>query len=689
MTEKKTGSRSFGMFRGVFIPTFLTIIGVIMYLRLGRIVGEAGIFGAVAIILLAVSVTISTGLSLSSITTNIRIGAGGLFIFPYHPRIIVLLSTILVMFILTFISVKYAIRAQVIVFLIVLASLISIFLGGGWWHHIATVPAIGEFPKVTFWLLFALFFPAVTGLMSGVGLSGELTDPKKQIPRGVMLALGATTIIYLAMAFWFGYSAPSSELIADNLIIVKLAAFAPLVLVGILAATFSSALTTLVAAPRLLNALSENYIFIFNPFFAKKSKSGEPRNATLFTVGIIAATLAVGSLDAVAPVLTMFFLISYAMINLVVFVEQYLGLVSYRPLFKIPKAVPLYGFIVSIAIMFFINAIAGIFALFFLFVMYLFLVKRKLPVKEGFVRSGLFFALSEWAAKKVVTLAESPKHIWKPNVLLPVQASRSLQGNYPLIKSIVFPHGILSVLGMDVRKGQVPKEEALTKKQKEEERAALPSLVKKLGQEGIFTSYAYIEISNYIDGVCISLQAMEGQFFHPNILFIPSAPHSFSASELNKLTETIKDANAGLIMFDKDEDIGLGAEEDISVWIPPSVLEKDFYEERRFDLALLIALRMVNNWDGKLTLRMCIEKQDKEAAHEYLRRLVYDARLPATTQIIISAHEFPTELRKAMADIHILSVPDAAKLKKLSTITKNIRGSFLFTVDSTLEDILA
>lgn len=69
----------FGTFGGVFTPTLLTILGVIMYLRQGWVVGNAGLLGAWLIILLSFTITGFTGLSLSSVATNIRIGAGGAF----------------------------------------------------------------------------------------------------------------------------------------------------------------------------------------------------------------------------------------------------------------------------------------------------------------------------------------------------------------------------------------------------------------------------------------------------------------------------------------------------------------------------------------------------------------------------------------------------------------------------------
>lgn len=154
--RKEIGSRKYGAFNGVFVPTFLTIIGVILFLRLGFIVGSEGILGTILIILLAVSVSITTGLALSSIITNIRVGSGGAysiisktlglevggsvgiplyiaqvlsislyifgfaevwkFIFPAHNFLIILISCFTILMILTLISTKIAMKTQLIVF---------------------------------------------------------------------------------------------------------------------------------------------------------------------------------------------------------------------------------------------------------------------------------------------------------------------------------------------------------------------------------------------------------------------------------------------------------------------------------------------------------------------------------------------------------------------------------------------
>jgi solute carrier family 12 sodium/potassium/chloride transporter 2 len=730
--KKKTGSRKFGAFSGVFIPTFLSIIGVILFLRLGYIVGVAGVAGAIAIILLSVSVTLSTGLALSSITTNIRIGAGGAysiisetfglemggsvgiplflaqafsvalyvfgfaetwaFLFPEHDFLTILLGAFLSVFLLVFVSTKLAVDAQKLVFLIVCLSLACVFFGGdvsGWG---LSTPLVGAFREMPFWYLFALFFPAVTGLMAGVGMSGELSDPKRQIPKGVIYGLGVTTVIYLAMVLWLGLSATPAELIGDNLIVVTLSAFPQVVLAGILAATFSSALTTFVAAPRVLMALGESSILPFSEKLTVKTGKGEPRNAILVTGAIVVALLLIGSLNIVAQILTIFFLITYAMINIAVYVEQSLGLTSFRPTFKIPMFVTFYGAVSSVVIMFLINVPVGIASIAFVFLTYALLMNKKLKQKRSDVRSGLFREVSEWAARKVASLPGERKHVWKPNILVPVLTTTTLFGSFPLIKSIAYPHGTITMLGLRLIKNvrNNPEKEGITRDEIEEELTQLPTLVRKLSGEGIFTGSSTVEVKEYVEGIIVSLEAMDSQVFSPNILFLPFRPGKLSKPALKRIVRASRKTRVGTAIFDRDEELSLGSEKDVHVWISPRAMEKDFYEDRYFDLAALIAYEIQRDWEGSITLWMCVDDDKKNDARTYLKKLIYEARLPShMTSFNVVLGDFFKTLKKAPdGDIHIIPFEES-DINSMLKITKADNKSFLFVSDSGKEDILA
>ena len=221
-----------------------------MYLRLSWVVGNAGFIGAVAIILLAKSVTVFTGLSMSSITTNIKIGAGGaysiiskslgleaggsigiplyiaqtlsvalyivgftkgwLVIFPEHSYQLVAAIIWLLVAGISYISARFAIKIQFIIMVIIGFSLISFF--GTKVTSTETIIQLGNFEDAGFWVLFAVFFPAVTGIMAGANMSGDLKNPRKAIPYGTMLSIGVTLLIYIALAWMMAKTGTPEEL---------------------------------------------------------------------------------------------------------------------------------------------------------------------------------------------------------------------------------------------------------------------------------------------------------------------------------------------------------------------------------------------------------------------------------------------------------------------------------------------
>lgn len=731
LNQKESGGAKFGAFSGIFVPTFLSIIGVILFLRLGFIVGSAGILPTVIIIVLAASVTFATGLSFSSVTTNIRISSGGVysiisktlglevggsvgiplyfaqvfsvalylfgfteawqFLFPAHNSLVVLFASFVLILVLTAVSTDIAIKAQLLIFVVIVATILSIFASGDWLYKVISTPLLGAFKEFSFWELFALFFPAVTGIIAGVGLSGEIEDPKRQIPKGALTAIVITTFIYIVMAFRLGYSASSQELIEDTSILVKLSPFGLLVIIGILASTFSSALTTFVAAPRLLHAMAEKSLFPGSGFISRTSGKGVPQMAIIITSIPIVLTIFTANLNAVAPIITVFFLTTYSIINIVVFIEQSIGLVSFRPTLTIPRYIPLYGAASSMVFMFLINGFAGVLAMTFVFLSYLYMVKRRLVSREGDIRSGLFIALSEWAAKKVMTLPESTKHIWKPNILLPVVNTGTLLGNFPVIKSITYPNGTMTVLGLDISKlKSSPEDTRATEEERESQLRELPALVRKFGHEGIFTSSSTVSADNYTDAIVISLEAMRGQTFPPNVLFLPFKAERLPVESMERIFKVARKHKVGIILSDRDQEIGLGAEEDIHVWLSPGFLEKDIFEEKDIDLALLVAFRLFRNWAGNITIWLCVSDEKKGQAEKYLKRLLYEARFPPSTKMVISTNVFSKTLHEApQGDIHIIPVTGYKDIETIKKIADMEEKSFFFIADSGREDVLA
>ena len=328
----KPAGKKFGTLDGVFLPTLLTILGAVMYLRTGWVTGNAGLGGALLIIGLANLITVFTALSISSAVTNTRVGAGGPFsiisqalglesggavcvpfflaqaisvtfyifafgegwarLFPDHPQALVLFTAFGVCFALTYVSIGLVNKIRYPILFIIVASLVSIFLGsfkafGGGLTH--TPELWGQFPAGGFWVIFAVFFPAVTGVLTGVNMSGTLADPRKSIPFGTLAASLVALLVYLLLAVWVSMAASPAELVTNKLVMVDKAAWGPAVLVGIVAATFSAAINSMVGAPQILQAIAEHGIVPKSATLRRTTPAGNPRPALWVTgaVGLV------------------------------------------------------------------------------------------------------------------------------------------------------------------------------------------------------------------------------------------------------------------------------------------------------------------------------------------------------------------------------------------------------------------
>ncbi len=728
--KKTTTRRAFGTFGGVFTPTLLTILGVIMYLREGWVVGNAGLLGAWLIIILAFAITAFTGLSMSSVTTNIRIGAGGAFsiisqslglevggsigiplylsqalavamyifgfragwqyIFPQHPPLLVDFGTFLVLFVIAFISANLAFRVQYLIMAVIFGSLISVAVAGfsgsmqqpvTWWGNFPG-SLENNFSGATFWVVFAVFFPASTGIMAGANMSGELENPRRSIPVGTLSAIGVSLLVYLALAYWLARSATTEELLRNYNVMIDKSAWAPVVLAGLLGATFSSALSSLVGSPRILQALGERDILPFSPWFARRSRLGEPRNALLLTGAIVAVALMLRNLNAIAPLITMFFLLTYAMINLVVLIEQSLKLVSFRPLFRIPRPVSLLGFLGCIFAMFIVNPVFSLLAFTVVLVIHAVLIRRHLEAPFGDVRSGLFVAVAEWAARKVNRLNATTERAWKANLLIPAQDPHRLRGTFHFLKDVCYPKGSIKILGLT---GKVERERLLRR---------LPFLAQAFQNEGVFASWTVIDAATFGDNLVAGMEALGGAFFKPNVLFLtlPFSPDQELEAELQDIIFKASRNKVGVMLLANHPQAGLGRRHAINVWVddrsPDWELTMDL---GNLDLALLVAYKLKRNWPASLNLLTAVQEPGQvQAAEEFLDNLVELARLPRTQTLVLEG----TEIERYAGQIPIVSLnifglssqPDFAYLRKLGQTTGS---ACLFTLDSGEENALA
>jgi len=447
--------RRFGTFGGVFTPNVLTILGIILFLRLGWVVGNAGLRNALIIIVFSNVITFLTGLSLSAISTNIEVKTGGsyylisrslglevggsigiplflsqaisvaFYILGFSESIIstlpvqnlkLIATIVLIIFgVVAYIGAGFAIKIQFFILGLLGLSIISFFLGPGN-PDVAINYSANYSEGYTFWTVFAVFFPAVTGIMTGASMSGDLKKPAVSLPLGTLLSVGITFLIYTFCALKLAANASVDSLINNNMIVKDLALIPQLIVLGVWASTLSSALGSIVAAPRTLQALS--YDNVIPKMFGSQLKSKtEPRAGVLLTFLIALVVIQLGNLNFVATIITMFFLNTYGMINLTAGFEKLVGNPSYRPQLKIPSILSFLGAFGCYYSMFLINRIATVIAIVVSYGIFLFLKSRYLNQVWGDVRNGIWFALSRFALLKLESSQWSPKN-WRPNIMV-------------------------------------------------------------------------------------------------------------------------------------------------------------------------------------------------------------------------------------------------------------------------------
>lgn len=485
----KTGLGTFG---GVFTPSLLTILGVIMYLRFGWVVGNVGLFGTWLIVTMAVSITFLTTLSICAIATDRVVRAGGAYFMisrslgietggavgiplyfaqalsvalytigfaesvvsafgRFDETYVALIVTILIA-ILAITSAEIAIKAQYLIMAVIALSLVSLAFGAP--LEPTQIEPWGTEGGESFWTVFAVFFPAVTGIMAGVNMSGDLKEPTKSIPTGTLAAVGVGYLIYMVLPFFLATRADASTLVENPLIMQQIAFWGPSILLGIWGATLSSAIGSILGAPRILQALARDGVLpSWLSFLGKGSGANdEPRIGTAVTLGVVSATVVVGDLNLIAPVLSMFFLTTYFVLNVAAGIEGFLDSPSFRPLFSVHWSVSLLGALGCLAVMFLINPVATVIAGLIVTAIFLWIQRRELKSTWGDARRGIWMMLLRTS---LFQLGHSPDpRTWRPHMLVLSGAPTRRWGLIELADGLNRNRGlftIASILPMDSR----------------------------------------------------------------------------------------------------------------------------------------------------------------------------------------------------------------------------------------------
>ena len=464
------GGYGFGTFQGVYTPSILTIIGVVMYLRFGWVLGNVGLVGSLALVAIGSAITLLTGLSISTLATNMRMKGGGAYFMlsrslgiesgaalgiplalsqavgvsfyvagfaealtqsglPIVSELdvrVVGLVTLTVLALVSTLSADIALKSQYFIMAAIALSLVSFFAGSA--PRPPESPAVGPAP-LGFWPVFAVFFPAVTGILSGLGMSGDLREPGRSIPLGTVAAVLTGYVVYTAVPVVMDRFVVDAEwLRADTMIMLKCARWPALVLAGVWAATLSSAVGSFLCAPRVLQALARDRLL--PRFFGRGfGATDDPRLSSVVCFGIAALGIALGDINAIAPVLTMFNLSTYALLNFAAAAESLLANPFWRPTFRVAAIFPSVGFAGCLGAMFMISPGWSMIALASEAAIYALVKRRQLRVQFGDVRTGLLAALVRFALRRLSEDRHAERN-WRPNLLafsrLPVQNLRML-----------------------------------------------------------------------------------------------------------------------------------------------------------------------------------------------------------------------------------------------------------------------
>lgn len=490
--------KSFGT-APVFFTSIATILGAILFLRFGFSVGTIGPFGTILVIILAHLVTIPTALAISEIATNRRVEGGGeyfiisrsfglnigatigfslylsqsisvafyviafteaftplffwikeTFDFELPRQAISLPAMALLSAVILKRGAKVGMKVLYVVVGVLFLSIALFFLGSTEFSESASrgFPP-GAFKNMDqFFIVFAILFPAFTGLSAGVGLSGDLKNPAKSIPLGTISATVLGMVIYLFITWKLSISASPEDLANDQLVMSKIAVagriFIPL---GLAASTFSSALGAILAAPRKIQALGADKSFPsekFNNFVAKgKGETNEPFNGTLITCVLAFVFVALGDVNSVAKIITMFFMVTYGALCLISFLYHFGADPSYRPVFRSRWYISLVGFLMSLLMMFMISTIYTILAIGLMIVVYLY-IRNFHKDREGLesIFLSVFFQISH---SLQVYLQKSRKlestRKWRPSVVCVSHDSFERETAFSLLNWVSYKHG--------------------------------------------------------------------------------------------------------------------------------------------------------------------------------------------------------------------------------------------------------
>jgi amino acid transporter len=683
----------------VYFTAIATILGAILFLRFGFAVGTLGFWGVIGVILLGHLVTIPTALAISEIATNKRVEGGGEYFIISRSFGLNIGATIgFALFISQAISVAFYIIAfteafeslfnwfnarfgfnlprQVIsvpamiglsvlilkkgaavgmktlyvVVAILIVSLVLFFLGSTEYAENNTFSftsaVAGEGGQ--FFIVFAIIFPAFTGMTAGVGLSGDLKKPGRSIPLGTILATLTGMVVYFFIV-WKLASSASPETLADptnQLVMGDIAIAGGLIIpLGLAASTFSSAIGSILVAPRTLQALAGDRSFPsrkFNSFLEKgRGETNEPFNATLVTVVIAMVFVIMGDVNTVAGIITMFFMVTYGSLCLISFLHHFGSAPSYRPSFRSRWFISLVGFVASIWVMFKINTGFALGAYAIMTLLYLY-INNYHKDRKGLVSifTNALFQLSRNLHVYVQQTRKSrATEEWRPSAICISRDSFKRDRAFQLLNWISHKYGF----GTYIHLIEDYYSKASSLKSEEE----LDKLIKSFSGK---RSHVYVDTMispSYTSAVAQAIQLPGISGMENNMVIFEYDRDN--PESLKEIVENFALVNAG--MFDVcifgSTKRSINFKNDIHVWI-----RSDDYENSHLMILLSFIIQGHPAWKkSEIKIFDICHRENEQETRKNLEELVKTGRLPITSKNIqVLVEESAPNIRRLVSE---------------------------------------
>jgi amino acid transporter len=521
-----------------------------------------------------------------------------------------------------------------------------------------------------FWYVFAVFFPAVTGFTAGIGMSGDLKNPQRSIPRGTLLAVTTGAFVYLVIPFILSISnrISANELAQPGVgVWVSLALFgAVFVYPGIWGAILSSAFGSVLGGPRVLQALASDGLAP-KPL-SRLSRKGQPTLATWVSGAIALAAVGLGNLNAVAQFVTILFLTLYVIINLSSAIENIVGDPSYRPTINVPWYISLLGSLGAIMVMFLLNPIACIIAALLELILYFYLRRKAMRKRWGDVRAGLWVTLARFALLKLRAHTSDPRN-WRPHILVFTGDTRKRIGLVRLASWFNQDRGV--VTACQVVPGDLTEEDLDLQQTRDQMDRDL--------KENDLVAFSEVDVvRNFENGIIDIAQANGIAGLQSNtIMFGWSEKPQRLESQLRIMRAMAKTGKSCIItrVNWRHEP---GQQKRIDLWWGGL--------QNNGDLMLLLAylLSLNQEWKGtKIVINSIVkDEKERETLEKSLSNLISETRIQAETRIIIrppgkKIHEI-IRLNSGTADIVFigLKIPEPGSegdyAKKLSEIANGL-----------------